>query len=113
MARPVPALLSAGGGPQRAAAAHALVGAGAAVMGHIGLTPQAISAMGGFRPQGRTEKEAVRLLREAHALQVAAAVAACAASGRAQQGAAQTGKACLLPGKGATAGPAADGQPLP
>ena len=63
-------LRSTGGGSQRAAAAQALVAAGVAVMGHVGLTPQSISTMGGFRPQGRSSQEAVRLLREAHALQV-------------------------------------------
>ena len=40
-----------------------------AVMGHVGLTPQSISALGGFRPQGRSSAQAVRILREAHALQ--------------------------------------------
>lgn len=38
---------------------------GVAVMGHVGLTPQSISALGGFRPQGQTAREAVRVLREA------------------------------------------------
>ena len=38
-------------------------------MGHVGLTPQSISALGGFRPQGRSSSEATRILREAHSLQ--------------------------------------------
>ena len=40
-----------GGTPSRVEAAKAVVDAGIAVMGHVGLTPQAISSLGGFRPQ--------------------------------------------------------------
>lgn len=46
-----------------------IVGSGVPVMGHIGLTPQAVHQLGGFRVQGRTEDAAARLLREAHALE--------------------------------------------
>eukprot|EP00854_Cymbomonas_tetramitiformis_P004257 gene4257-5241_t len=53
-----------GGGPARVAAAKAVTEAGIAVMGHVGLTPQAISSLGGFRPQGRTAAEAIKV-REA------------------------------------------------
>lgn len=42
-----------GGSPSRITAAKSIVEAGIAVMGHVGLTPQAISVLGGFRPQGR------------------------------------------------------------
>ena len=41
------------------------MGAGVAVMGHVGLMPQSISVLGGFRPHGQTATEAVRVLREA------------------------------------------------
>ncbi|CAD6233531.1 unnamed protein product [Miscanthus lutarioriparius] len=41
-----------GGAPSMITAAKAIVEAGIAVMGHVGLTPQAISVLGGFRPQG-------------------------------------------------------------
>ncbi|KAK1309452.1 hypothetical protein QJS10_CPA09g00617 [Acorus calamus] len=41
-----------GGAPSRITAARAIVDTGIAVMGHVGLTPQAISVLGGFRPQG-------------------------------------------------------------
>ncbi len=34
-------------------------------MGHVGLMPQSISVLGGFRPHGQTATEAVRVLREA------------------------------------------------
>jgi len=49
----------------------ALVDAGIPVMGHIGLTPQAVSLLGGYKPQGRTDIEARRLQADALALQSA------------------------------------------
>ena len=42
------------GGRERAATVAKIVQGGVAVMGHIGLTPQAISVLGGFRAQGRS-----------------------------------------------------------
>ncbi|PIN20179.1 Ketopantoate hydroxymethyltransferase [Handroanthus impetiginosus] len=51
-----------GGAPSRITAAKAIVEAGIAVMGHVGLTPQAISVLGGFRPQGRNINSAVKVL---------------------------------------------------
>ncbi len=45
------------------------------VMAHIGLTPQAIHRMGGFKVQGRTEDSANKLLREAHLVEDAGAFA--------------------------------------
>lgn len=39
---------------RRVAAARAIVQSGIAVMGHIGLVPQSISVLGGFRPQGQS-----------------------------------------------------------
>lgn len=49
----------------REAAARAVVAAGVAVMGHCGLLPQSISVLGGFRPQGQSAAEALRVVREA------------------------------------------------
>ncbi|KAL6131009.1 hypothetical protein ACLB2K_069387 [Fragaria x ananassa] len=49
------------GAPSRIAAAKAIVEAGIAVMGHVGLIPQAISVLGGFRPQGRNVASAVKI----------------------------------------------------
>ncbi len=50
---------------------HALVGAGVPVMGHIGLTPQSATMLGGFKAQGRTAEKAARLYEDALALQAA------------------------------------------
>jgi 3-methyl-2-oxobutanoate hydroxymethyltransferase len=49
----------------------AIVGAGIPVMGHIGLTPQSATMLGGFKAQGRTAERAARLLADAHALEAA------------------------------------------
>jgi 3-methyl-2-oxobutanoate hydroxymethyltransferase len=46
-----------------------IVESGVPVMGHIGLTPQAVNQFGGFRVQGRTENDAAKLVRQAHALE--------------------------------------------
>ncbi|KAI3818545.1 hypothetical protein L1987_12355 [Smallanthus sonchifolius] len=58
-----------GGAPSRISAAKHIVEAGIAVMGHVGLTPQAISVLGGFRPQGKTIHSAVKVVETALALQ--------------------------------------------
>lgn len=50
-----------GASPSRISAAKAIVEAGIAVIGHVGLTPQAISVLGGFRPQGRNISSAVKV----------------------------------------------------
>jgi 3-methyl-2-oxobutanoate hydroxymethyltransferase len=49
----------------------ALVGAGIPVMGHVGLTPQSATMLGGFRAQGRTAEKARGLLQDAWALEAA------------------------------------------
>jgi 3-methyl-2-oxobutanoate hydroxymethyltransferase len=50
---------------------RAIVGAGIGVMGHIGLTPQSATMLGGFKAQGRTAEKARRLLDDAHSLEAA------------------------------------------
>jgi 3-methyl-2-oxobutanoate hydroxymethyltransferase len=49
--------------------ARAIVAAGIPLMGHVGLTPQSASALGGFRAQGRTASQAVQVVDDALALQ--------------------------------------------
>jgi 3-methyl-2-oxobutanoate hydroxymethyltransferase len=49
--------------------ARAIIEAGMAVMGHVGLTPQAATSLGGYRAQGRTGDQAERVIHEALALQ--------------------------------------------
>ena len=51
--------------------AAALVGAGIPVMGHVGLTPQTATALGGYRSQGRTAERALEVAEDALALQEA------------------------------------------
>lgn len=59
------------GGRERLEAVRAIVGAGIPVMGHLGLTPQSVHQLGGFRPQGRTAVAAKRLLEDALLLEEA------------------------------------------
>ena len=59
------------GGRERVDAVRAIVGAGIPVMGHLGLTPQSVHQLGGFRAQGRTLPAARRLLEDALELQEA------------------------------------------
>jgi 3-methyl-2-oxobutanoate hydroxymethyltransferase len=54
-----------------ASRARAIVDAGIPVMGHVGLTPQSASALGGFKAQGRSAGSAAKIAREALALQQA------------------------------------------
>jgi 3-methyl-2-oxobutanoate hydroxymethyltransferase len=57
------------GGSKRASVVRALVDCEIPVMGHLGLTPQSVHAMGGYKVQGRAADDAVRLLEDAHQLQ--------------------------------------------
>ena len=50
---------------------RALIDAGIAVMGHLGLTPQSVTLLGGYKPQGRTAAQAHRFYEEALALEQA------------------------------------------
>jgi len=60
-----------GGGEVSVARARAIVQAGIPVMGHVGLTPQTSTALGGYRAQGRTAEAASEVARQALALQEA------------------------------------------
>jgi 3-methyl-2-oxobutanoate hydroxymethyltransferase len=58
-----------GGGEASVSRARAIAGAGIAVMGHVGLTPQTSTVLGGWKAQGRSASAAARIAREALALQ--------------------------------------------
>jgi 3-methyl-2-oxobutanoate hydroxymethyltransferase len=60
-----------GGGETSVKRARAIVNAGIPVMGHVGLTPQTATALGGWKAQGRTAGAAARIAEEALALQEA------------------------------------------
>ena len=63
------------GGRSQAETVSRIVESGIPVMGHIGLTPQAVNQLGGYRVQGRSLKDAVRLMEDARALEEAGAYA--------------------------------------
>lgn len=56
------------GGENMAPTVERIVSCGIPVMGHIGLTPQSINQLGGFKVMGKTTEAAVRLIRDAEAL---------------------------------------------
>ncbi|MCG2785864.1 MAG: 3-methyl-2-oxobutanoate hydroxymethyltransferase [Anaerolineae bacterium] len=59
------------GGAERVPAIRAIISAGMPVMGHLGLTPQSVNQLGGFRPQAKNAVAARKLLEDALALQEA------------------------------------------
>ena len=63
------------GGAEYADRIKAIVQAGIPVVAHIGLTPQSVNALGGFKVQGRTDKAAQKLLEDARAVSAAGAFA--------------------------------------
>lgn len=88
-----------------------VVGSGVPVMGHLGLTPQSVNGLGGYRVQGRKEADAAKLVEQAHELErlgcfavvlecVPASLGACVTAG------------LTIPTIGIGAGAATDGQVL-
>jgi 3-methyl-2-oxobutanoate hydroxymethyltransferase len=63
------------GGLEAAESIHRLVSFGVPVVGHVGLLPQSVHAMGGFRVQGKTVEAAQRVLEDARAVAEAGAFA--------------------------------------
>ena len=59
------------GGRDRVDVVKAIVSAEIPVMGHVGLTPQSVHAMGGYKVQGRAVEDARKILSDAHALEEA------------------------------------------
>jgi 3-methyl-2-oxobutanoate hydroxymethyltransferase len=90
---------------------RALVDVGIPVMGHLGLTPQSVHALGGYRIQGRDAETAERLKRDATALEAAGAFAIVLELVPAPL-ASQISKGLTIPTIGIGAGPACDGQVL-
>ncbi len=99
------------GGLQMAPTVRALVEVGIPVMGHIGLTPQSVHALGGYRVQGRDQETARRLKRDARALEASGAFAVVLELVPAPLAAAIT-KSLTIPTIGIGAGPRCDGQVL-
>lgn len=88
-----------------------LVDAGIPVMGHIGLTPQSIHQLGGFKIQGRQAEAARRIINEAVTLEKAGAFAVVLECVPVDLAASVTGK-LSIPTIGIGAGPECDGQVL-
>lgn len=99
------------GGASVIDAVRRIVGAGIPVMGHLGLLPQHVHAMGGFRVQARDESAAERLLAEAHDLQEAGAYS-LVLEGIPADLAARVTASLNIPTIGIGAGAACDGQVL-
>ena len=99
-----------GAGPSLSRA-QALVGAGIPVMGHIGLTPQSATMLGGFKAQGRTAAKAQRLHADARALEAAGCFAVVLEAVPALV-AARVSEALTVPTIGIGAGADCDGQVL-
>ncbi len=99
------------GGRKRLPMIDALVDAEIPVMGHIGLTPQSVHAMGGFKVQGRQAEAALELVEDAKALQHAGCFA-IVLEGIPVRVAEAITAAIDIPTIGIGAGPHCDGQVL-
>jgi 3-methyl-2-oxobutanoate hydroxymethyltransferase len=99
------------GGERRLELIARLVEAEIPVMGHVGLTPQSVNALGGFRVQGKTPDAAQQLERDARAVEAAGAFSIVLESVPRELGASITQK-LHIPTIGIGAGPDCDGQVL-
>lgn len=99
------------GGRKRLPMVEAIVDAEMPVMGHIGLTPQSVHAMGGFKVQGREHGSALELVADAKAL-AAAGCFAIVLEGVPDEVARMVTYAVDVPTVGIGAGPGCDGQVL-
>jgi 3-methyl-2-oxobutanoate hydroxymethyltransferase len=97
------------GGSRIARRVRAMVDAGIAVMGHLGLTPQSLGQLGGYRVQGKSLAAAEQLLRDAEALERAGAFAVLLEAVPAETAAFVRERVNLLV-YGIGAGPEVDGQ---
>jgi 3-methyl-2-oxobutanoate hydroxymethyltransferase len=99
------------GGEEVAPLVARLSAAGVPVMGHVGLTPQSVHQMGGFRVQGRTDVQRAKILAGARAL-VDAGAYAIVLEGMPVPLASEVTAAVSIPTIGIGAGPGCDGQVL-
>jgi 3-methyl-2-oxobutanoate hydroxymethyltransferase len=99
------------GGERRLEVIARLTEAEIPVMGHVGLTPQSVNAMGGYRVQGKTAGGAEQLLRDARSVEAAGAFA-IVLEGIPRELAAEITKSVRIPTIGIGAGPECDGQIL-
>jgi 3-methyl-2-oxobutanoate hydroxymethyltransferase len=99
------------GSDRRLSRVRAIVDAGIPVMGHIGLTPQSATMLGGYKPQGRTAIKAQHLLEAAKALE-AAGCSALVVEAVPPPVASRIAAAISIPVIGIGAGPGCDGQVL-
>src|SRR5689334_19396789 len=99
------------GGAQYAPLVARLVAVGIPVMGHIGLTPQSVHQLGGFKLQGREDGAAERLIADARALEAAGAYA-IVLEGLPTEVASAVTAALTIPTIGIGAGDGCDGQVL-
>jgi 3-methyl-2-oxobutanoate hydroxymethyltransferase len=99
------------GGERRLEVIARLTEAEIPVMGHVGLTPQSVNAMGGYRVQGKTVGGAEQLLRDARAVEAAGAFS-IVLEGIPRELAAEITKSVRIPTIGIGAGPDCDGQIL-
>src|SRR5919109_3019306 len=91
--------------------AEAIVAAGIPVMGHLGLTPQSVHAMGGYRVQARDDEAAERLLHDARALEKSG-IFSLVLEGIPAEAARRVTEALTVPTIGIGAGAYCDGQVL-
>jgi 3-methyl-2-oxobutanoate hydroxymethyltransferase len=91
--------------------AEALVSRGIPVMGHLGLTPQSVHAMGGYRVQARSDEAAERLLADAHSLEKSG-IFSLVLEGIPSEVARRVTESVSVPTIGIGAGPHCDGQVL-
>jgi 3-methyl-2-oxobutanoate hydroxymethyltransferase len=99
------------GGRDRRGAVEAIVSTGIPVMGHLGLTPQSVHLLGGFRAQAKTTASAERLIEDALQLQDAGCFAIVLESIPARLGR-WISERLEIPTIGIGAGPGCDGQVL-
>ena len=99
------------GGERRLELIAKLIEAEIPVMGHVGLTPQSINALGGYRVQGKTPGTAEQVLRDARSVEAAGAFA-IVLEAMPRELAAEITRTVRIPTIGIGAGPDCDGQVL-